>query len=193
MSLTRSFRVPAPVTMASTYSLWRVIERAGHAAGQMFGEAQNGVERGAQFIRDMLDEIGFEPVGRFQRIAPVAQRAFDAEAVADIGEGDQGGAVGQGRQGQGQDGAVAALDIAHVALLRAAGDDLLDQPVPHRARRRICGWRSRRWRAHAARRRVRLRACPRCGRRRHCAASCARRGRTPRRLRPRCRAWPTAP
>ena len=34
----------------------------------------------------MLDEIGFEPVGRLQRLVAVAQRAFDAETVGDVGE-----------------------------------------------------------------------------------------------------------
>ena len=133
MSLTRSFSVPAPLTMALHIFALARVERARHAAGQMLGEAQDGVERRAQFIGDMLDEIGFQPVGGFQRVAAVAQRAFDAETVGDIGKGDQGGAIGQRRQGQRQDGAVAALDFAHVALLRRAGDDLLDQPVPHLA------------------------------------------------------------
>ncbi len=119
----------------------------------------------------MLDEIGFEPVGRFQRVVAVAQRAFDAEAVGDIGEGDQRGAIGQRRQGQRQDGAVAALDIAQVALLRRAGDDLPGSAGPTSRCRRICRGDSVGDGAHM---RLALQflgaRCPRCGRRRHCAA-----------------------
>ncbi len=46
----------------------------------------------------MLDEVGLQPVGGFQRLVAIAQRIFDAEAVGDVGEGDQRGAVGQRRQ-----------------------------------------------------------------------------------------------
>ncbi len=61
----------------------RGVQRSRHAGRQMLGKAQDRVQRRAKFIRHMLDEIGFEPVGCFQRIVAVAQRIFDAETVGD--------------------------------------------------------------------------------------------------------------
>ena len=98
MSLTRLLSVLPPCHDGLDIFFLLGVQRAGHAAGQMFGETQDGVQRRAQFVGDMLDEVGLEAVGGFQPFVAVAQRVFDAEAVGDVVEGHQGGAVGQRRR-----------------------------------------------------------------------------------------------
>src|SRR6185437_9053205 len=59
---------------------------AGNAGREMFCKSEDSVERCAQFVRNMLDEIGLQLVRCFQRLVTVSQSILDAEAVRYVGE-----------------------------------------------------------------------------------------------------------
>ena len=70
-------------------------ERPGQSHLQALGEADHAGERCAHLVGDVGEEHVLQPVGGFQRIGAVAQRAFDAHRIRDVGEGEQRVAVGQ--------------------------------------------------------------------------------------------------
>ena len=81
--------------MPRLYSSWRGVELAEILVRQDLGEADDRVERGAQLVGDVGDELALETVGCLQRLVALAQRALDASRVGDIEAGQQHVAVGQ--------------------------------------------------------------------------------------------------
>ncbi len=79
---------------------------------QELGIANDGGERGAQLIGDVAHEVAFQPLGVGERLFLGGERAFQLAGVGDVGEGDQGRAVGQGPRLVDHDPAVGGLDLA---------------------------------------------------------------------------------
>ena len=98
--------------MVHVFALLRV-EAADRLVGQELGEADDGVQRRAQLVGDVLDEVGLQPVGGLQRLVALLQHALDAGGIGHVDEGEHGHAFGQ------RDGGV--VDDAAVGPLHAAG------------------------------------------------------------------------
>ena len=86
-------------------------QRAGGGIVQKMREADDGGERRAQFVGDVVDEIDLHLVGGLQRLVALAQRALDVFGIGDVLEGQHGGAVGQRHGHAVQHAAVLALQL----------------------------------------------------------------------------------
>ena len=63
--------------MVHIFALLRV-EAAGGLVRQQLGEADDGLQRRAQLVGDVLDEVGLQPVGGLQRLVALRKHALDA-------------------------------------------------------------------------------------------------------------------
>ena len=86
-------------------------DRLAHAVEQ-FRIADDRRQRRAQFIGDVADELALEPLGAVEGRLAVGQGAFQLAGVGDVGEGDQGRAVGQRPGLPGDDAAERVADLA---------------------------------------------------------------------------------
>ena len=104
-------------------------QRAEILVRQDLGEADDRVERGAQLVGDVGDELALEAAGGFQRVVPLAQDALDPRRVGDVEAGHQDIAVGQWHRRQLHDRAVAAVKRP---AGRRLGGDVGDDVLAHR-------------------------------------------------------------
>ena len=151
MSLVTSASLSEAVDDVVHIVLLLVRQRAGMAGGQQSAKPCTALSGIAEQEGGMMDEVRFQPVGGDQRFVAVAQRAFDAEAVGDIGKGHKCRAVRQRRQRQGQDGLVAAFDLAPVAAALGARRRSWRSGAARRPLRRSARCRHRRCAGHAVR------------------------------------------
>ena len=109
--------------------LLAVRQLAGKTLGQHVGIAVDRRQRRAQLIAHMLDKLGLDALGGFQRLGPLAQGFLDPTAVGDIIPADQRGPVRQRPREIGQHLAIGPAHLAGdlLARLRAGiGDAAAD-------------------------------------------------------------------
>ena len=130
------------------------VELAERLVGEQLGLADDVGERRAQLVGDVLDEVGLQPVGRFQRLVPLLQHALDAGGIGHVDEGQHGHAFGKRDRRVVDDAAVGArhaadglirvVDVGHGGADRvprrlvgidrlAGGDDLADMRLGREA------------------------------------------------------------
>ena len=83
----------------------------GNWVAQEMRKADDGGQRRAQFIRDVVHEIDLHLVGGLKRLVALAKRALDVLGVGDVLEGQHGGAVRQRHGHAVQHAAVPAFQL----------------------------------------------------------------------------------
>ena len=117
------------------------VQRADRLVAEKLGEADDGGERRAQLVGDVVDEVVPEVGGALQRVVPLRQRPLDVHARGHVDEGQERGAVRQGLGGAVEDDAVAPLEpqAEPGAQVREAGDRAPDLRPGLVLRRRAAG------------------------------------------------------
>ena len=98
--------------MPRLYSICRGVKVPKYWFVQDLGESDDRIERRAQLVGDIRDELALQTGGSLQRLVALAQRPFDPSGVADVEAGKQHVAVGQRHRRELQRGAVGALGRA---------------------------------------------------------------------------------
>ena len=129
------------IDVVHVFALLR-IEAAGRLVRQQLGKADDGLQRRAQLVGDVLDEVGFQPVGRLQRLVALGQHALDAGRIRHVDEGQHGHAFGKRDGGVVDDAAVGPLHAAdRLVVMLEVGDGGADLVPGLLARHRSPGSR----------------------------------------------------
>ena len=98
---------------------------------QDLGEADDRIQRRAQFVGDVGDKLALQAAGGFQRLVALAQYPLDPRRVADVEAGQQNIAVGERHRRQLQYRAVETIEwTAGRRLGGDSGDDMLPHQLP---------------------------------------------------------------
>src|SRR5437868_371019 len=104
-------------------------QRAGRGIAQEMREADDGGQRRAQLVGDVVDEIHLHLVSRLQRLVAFAERPLDIFGIGDVLECQHGGAVRQRPGHAVQHAAVLTLQLQrHVDPVLDRGDRFTDRP-----------------------------------------------------------------
>ena len=113
---------------SSCCELWRMpavvelprVQVAEILVGQDFGKPYDGIQWRPQLVRNVGDELAFQPPRRFERFVALAQNAFIPRRIGHIEIGHQHIAVRQGNRRLLQHRPVGSVDRA--ARRRLSGD-----------------------------------------------------------------------